>query len=234
MQHTVKILAPNPPASFRHAVRVNHSLTASSEKRLLQWLAQHAPSWLTSDQLTLLGFTAQIGAGVLYACSRYQHLMLWGVIACIMLNWLGDSLDGTLARVRRQQRPRFGFYVDHMVDVLGSVALMVGLATSGFLHWQVALAMLLGFLLLSCESYLATYTLSQFQLSQGLFGPTELRLLLIAGNLALLHNPYATLFGHQMLLFDVGGCISVIGMAYLTLATTVRHTLRLYREEPLP
>ena len=130
----------------------------------------------------------------------------------LALNWLGDSLDGTLARVRRQQRPRYGFYVDHMVDIFGSVALMCGLGCSGFLHWQTAIAMLVAFLLLSSESYLATYTLSRFQLSQGIFGPTEIRILLIIGNLALLRSPYSTLFGHRMLLFDLGGTIAAVSM----------------------
>jgi phosphatidylglycerophosphate synthase len=152
---------------------------------------------------------------------------------CIALNWLGDSLDGTLARVRQQQRPRYGFYVDHMVDVLGSVALMCGLGLSGLTHWPVAIAMLIGFLLLSSESYLATYTLSQFKMSQGIFGPTEIRILLIIGNLALLHSPYSNLFGHRYLLFDVGGVIAAIGMATMVVATTARHTAQLYREETI-
>jgi phosphatidylglycerophosphate synthase len=150
------------------------------------------------------------------------------------LNWLGDSMDGTLARVRCQQRPRYGFYVDHMVDVFGSVALMGGLALSGFVHWQIAIAMLIGFLLLSAESYLATYTLSQFQMSQGIFGPTEIRILLIVGTLALLRSPYSTVLGHRMLLFDLGGAIAAVCMFATAIALTVRHTVQLYREEPLP
>ena len=166
--------------------------------------------------------------------SRYDRRALLLVIVCVVLNWLGDSLDGTLARVRRQQRPRYGFYVDHMVDVFGSVALMCGLGCSGLLHWQTAIAMLIAFLLLSSESYLATYTLSCFELSQGLFGPTEIRLLLIAGNVALLRSPYSTLFGHRMLLFDVGGVIAAVGMFAMVIFVTVRHTVQLYREEPLP
>jgi len=143
-------------------------------------------------------------------------------------------MDGTLARVRRQQRPRYGFYVDHMVDVFGSVALMGGLACSGLLHWQTAMAMLVAFLVLSSESYLATYTLARFQLSQGLFGPTEIRILLILGNLALLRSRYATLFGHRMLLFDVGGAIAAVIMLAMAIAITLRHTAELYRQEPLP
>ena len=219
---------------FTTARRVNQSLTASIEKRALHWMAERAPKWLSSDQLTLMGFSAQVGAGICYALSRYNRLALLLVIVCLALNWLGDSLDGTLARVRRQQRPRYGFYVDHMADIFGAVALMCGLGYSGLLHWQTAIAMLVAFLLLSSESYLATYTLSCFELSQCIFGPTEIRILLIIGNLALLHNPYATLFGHKILLFDVGGTISAAGMFAMAILVTLRHTAQLYRQEPLP
>jgi phosphatidylglycerophosphate synthase len=143
-------------------------------------------------------------------------------------------MDGTLARVRRQQRPRYGFYVDHMVDIFGSVALMCGLGYSGFLHWQTAIAMLIAFLLLSSESYLATYTLSRFELSQSIFGPTEIRILLIIGTLALLHSPYSMIFGHRLLLFDLGGTIAAVGMFAMAVIVTLRHTAQLYRQEPLP
>ena len=219
---------------FVAACRVNRSLTASMEKRGLRWMAERAPQWITSDGLTALGFAAQIGAGVCYALARFHRYALLGVICCLVLNWLGDSMDGTLARVRCQQRPRYGFYVDHMVDMFGAVALMCGLGCSGLVHWQVAIAMLIAFLLLSCESYLATYTLSEFQLSQGLFGPTEIRVLLIVGNLALLRSPYSVIFGQRWLLFDVGGVIATVGMAGMAVLLTVRHTAQLYREEPLP
>ena len=219
---------------FKPALRVNQALTASLEKRALQWMAERAPRWLTSDQLTSLGLIAQIGAGAAYALSHYNRYALLLVNLCLVLNWFGDSMDGTLARIRSQQRPRFGFYVDHMVDVLGATALMCGLALSGLAHWPVAVAMLIGFLLLSAESYLATYTLSRFQLSQGIFGPTEIRILLIIGNLALLHSPYATVFGHTMLLFDLGGVIATVCMFAMVIALTARHTAQLYREEPLP
>jgi phosphatidylglycerophosphate synthase len=221
-------------SGFAAARRVNRSLTAAMEKRALMWMAERAPGWVTSDQLTLLGLVAQIGAGAFYFLARYDRYALIGVIACIVLNWFGDSMDGTLARARNQQRPRYGFYVDHMVDVLGATALMCGLGLSGLAHWPVAIAMLVAFLLLSAESYLATYTLSRFQMSQGVFGPTEIRILLIAGNMALLRNPYATLFGHKYLLFDVGGVIAAGSMLAMAVMITVRHTAELYRQEPLP
>lgn len=219
---------------FSSAERVNNALTARTEKRMLEWMARRAPGWVTSDQLTALGFGAQIAAGVFYALARFNHLALLMVIACLALNWLGDSLDGTLARVRRRQRPRYGFYVDHMVDIFGAVGLMCGLGCSRFLHWPVTIAMLIAFLVLSSESYLATYTLARFQLSQSVFGPTEIRLLLAAGNLALLRNPYCAVFGHRFLLFDLGGIIATAIMFAMIVAVTLRHIAQLHREEPLP
>src|ERR1700733_7876928 len=164
---------------FQNATRIHGSFLAASEKRALIWMAERMPSWVNSDHLTALGFAAQIATGICYALAGRDRRMLLAAIACLAVNWFGDSLDGTLARVRQQQRPRYGFYVDHMVDILGTVALMCGLGFSGLLHWQVAIAMLVAFLVLSSESYLATYALSCFQLSQGIFGPTEIRILLI-------------------------------------------------------
>jgi len=220
--------------AFKSAQRVNRSLTAQMEKRALEWMAERAPSRVSSDQLTLLGLVAQIGAGLCYALARYDRRLLLLAIMCLALNWLGDSLDGTLARVRRHERPRYGFYVDHMIDIFGAVALMCGLGCSGLLHWPVAMAMLIAFLVLSAESYLATYTLSCFQLSQGVFGPTEIRILLVAGNLAALRSPYSTVLGHRLLLFDLGGVIAAVAMSTMALIVTMRHTAELYRQQPLP
>ncbi|MGB7134581.1 MAG: CDP-alcohol phosphatidyltransferase family protein, partial [Acidobacteriaceae bacterium] len=170
---TASIPAQRP---FQSARRINRSLTAALESRALTWMAERAPAWLTSDQLTLLGLAAQIAAGLCYAFARFDRRALLLAVLCIALNWLGDSLDGTLARVRRRQRPRYGFYVDHMVDLFGALALLAGIACSGLIHWPIAAALLIAFFLLAAESYLATYTLSTFQLSQGFFGPTEIRI----------------------------------------------------------
>jgi phosphatidylglycerophosphate synthase len=226
-------LAAKNEVPFENARRVNEALTARMEKRALQWMAERAPMWVSSDQLTALGLSAQIGAGICFALSRYDRWFLLAVVVCLALNWLGDSLDGTLARVRRQERPRYGFYVDHIVDILGAVALMCGLGWSGLLHQATAMAMLVAFLVLSSESYLATYTLKRFELSQGVLGPTEIRILLAVGCLAALRSPYATAFGHRMLLFDLGGVIAMVGMAGMAAAVMVRHTAQLYRQEPL-
>ncbi len=221
-------------AAFAPAERVHGALTASVERRVLQWLAERAPRWLSSDQLTVLGLSAQLGAGLCYGISRSHREALLLVNVCLVLNWLGDSLDGTLARTRRQQRPRYGFYVDHIVDLFGAIALLGGLGYSGLLHWQTAAGVLVMFLLLAGESYLATYTLSRFELSQGLFGPTELRLLLMLGNIAALRSPYVTLLGYKLLLFDVGATVALAAMFAVAVTTALRHTVQLYRQQPLP
>lgn len=219
------------PADFQPALRVQQAVTASIEKRILIWMAQRTPEWINPDHLTALGVSAQIGAGACYAWASRQRYALLLSVLCIALNWLGDSLDGTLARVRNQQRPRYGFYVDHMADAFGAVAMMAGLGLSGYLHRQIAMAMLLGFLILSIESYLATYTLGKFRMSHGPFGPTEIRILLAMGTVTLLFHPYATLLGRRFLLFDVGGVIATMGMTVMALSTTFRHGRELYFAE---
>ena len=216
---------------FPDMLRVQQSWTALPEKRVLLWLATHTPPRIGPDHLTIVGLGAQLGAGLCYALSAHNRYALLGVIACLALNWLGDSLDGTLARVRQCQRPRYGFYVDHMVDSFGALALMGGLALSGYMHAWIATGLLVAFLMLSIQSYLATHALGEFRLSFWRFGPTELRILLAIGNLALLWKPTARLFGRSYRLFDVGGAIGLAGMGLMLIVFTIQNTMRLYREE---
>ena len=216
---------------FPDMLRVQESWVAAAEKRALLWLAARTPERIGPDHLTVLGLAAQIGAGAFYALAAQYRLALLGVIACLCLNWLGDSLDGTLARVRQRLRPRYGFYVDHMVDSFGSLALMGGLALSGYMNPWIALGLLIGFLMLSIQSYLATHALGEFRLSFWRFGPTELRILLAVGNLALFWKPEVHFLGGKYRLFDVGGTIGLAGMALMVVAFTIQNTMRLYREE---
>ena len=216
---------------FPDMLRVQESWTASLEKRALLRLAAQTPSWIGPDHLTILGLASQIGAGVCYALAARNRYALLGVIACLALNWLGDSLDGTLARVRHCQRPRYGFYVDHIVDSFGALALMGGLALSSYMHPWIAVGLLVGFLMLSIQSYLATHALGEFRLSFWRFGPTELRILLAIGNVALLWKPVVTLLGGTYRLFDVGGSIGLAGMSLMLVVFTTQNTIRLYREE---
>lgn len=217
---------PLPPTR-----RIQESWLATYEKRALLWLAVRMPKYIGSDHLTGLGLVAQIGAGACYALARWHKSALLGVIACLALNWLGDSLDGTLARVRQHLRLRYGFYVDHMVDSFGALALMGGLSCSGYMQPWIAIGLLIAFLMLSIQSYLATHALGEFRLSFWRFGPTELRLLLAIGNLALLWKPRVHFLGQYYKLFNVGGAIGLAGMTSMLFFFTAQNTLRLYREE---
>jgi phosphatidylglycerophosphate synthase len=216
--------------------RIQESWVAPAEKRLLLWLAARTPEQITPDHLTALGLAAQVGAGASYALAARSRYALLAVIACLVLNWLGDSLDGTLARVRQCQRPRYGFYVDHMVDSFGALALMGGLALSGYMQPWIATGLLVAFLMLSVQSYLATHALGEFRISFWRFGPTELRLLLAVGSLALFWKPTLHLFVGQCRyrLFDVGGAIGLAGMGLMLIVFTLQNTARLYREERIP
>ena len=219
---------------FKNARRIQQSLTAALEKRALLWMAERMPACINSDHLTLLGFGSMFLAGASYAFARWNSLGLLLATFSLAVNWFGDSLDGTLARVRNRQRPRYGFYVDHMIDSFGALFLMSGLAVSGFIQWKVAAAMLVAFLLLSIETYLATYTLGEFHLSFAKFGPTELRLLLAVGNTVLYFFPTASVPGLRMRLFDFGGLTGAVGMAAMATLAAIRHTAQLYNEERLP
>ena len=129
-----KTLAEASRAGFQQATRVHGSLLAAAEKRVLLWIAERMPAWVNSDHLTVIGFAAQIATGICYALAAWDRRLLLAAIVCLAVNWFGDSLDGTLARVRRQQRPRYGFYVDHIIDSIGAAAMMGGLAFSGYMH----------------------------------------------------------------------------------------------------
>jgi archaetidylinositol phosphate synthase len=175
------------------------------------------------------------GAGVTNWAAPHVHpLALLGVIGSLGINWFGDSLDGTLARVRDQQRPRYGFYVDHVVDCIGAAFLLGGLALSGFMTPIVAIGVLAAYLLVSAETYLATYALAEFRMSRFGVGPTELRLLLAAGTLALLTEPSVSILGGRYQLFDVGGVAAIAGMVVAMVTAAVRNGVALYRAEPLP
>ena len=214
---------------FRHAARVQSSWLASAEKRVLVWMAERMPACVNSDHLTLIGLAAQIATGLCYALAARDRRMLFAAIVCLAVNWFGDSLDGTLARVRQLPRPRYGFYVDHIIDSIGAVAMMGGLALSGYMHPAIAIALLVAFLLLSIQSYLATYALGEFHLSFWRLGPTELRVLLVIGNLALFR--WDRVIHGRYRLFDIGGAVGLTGMIVMLIFFSLKNTVRLYQEE---
>ncbi|HKV40937.1 MAG TPA: hypothetical protein VJX67_17150 [Blastocatellia bacterium] len=219
--------------AFKDATRLQQSLLAPVEKICLRWLAYRMPDWVTPDHLTGLGFVAQLAGGVCYALVHTWRPGLLLVNLCIALNWFGDSLDGTLARTRNRLRPRYGFYVDHITDTFGAIFLIGGLAYSGLASERVAWGMLIGFLLLSVNTYLATYTTGAFRLSFWKFSPTELRILLMMGNSYAFQHPRVHVFGVEYLLFDVGGVIGTAGMLVIVAGSAIRNTVTLYKAERL-
>lgn len=222
---------PSRERKFTHATRIQNSVTAGAERRVLLWLAGRMPARVNSDHLTLLGFASMFLACASYIFARWNAIGLLSATCCLALNWFGDSLDGTVARVRNQQRPRYGFYVDHIIDSVGAVLLMGGLGASGYIDWRIAAGMLVAFLLLSIETYLATYTLGIFRMSFAKFGPTEIRILLGVGNVALWFRPNlrVPVLGYRV--FDSGGLVAMGGMGIMFVVAALWHTARLYREE---
>src|SRR4051812_43566719 len=214
-------------------VREQHSVLAAAEKRLLITIARRLPAAITSDHLTLLAFASMCLAGVGYGMAYDHRGWLWVPVGALALNWFGDSLDGTLARVRRLERPRFGFYVDHVVDIVGITALMGGLAVSGFMSPVVALAWLVAYLLVSGEVFLATSVHSVFRMSFAGVGPTELRILLAAGTLALWNDPHVSVpWLGQVPLFDFGGVVAIVGLGVALTVSVSRNIAALARLEP--
>jgi phosphatidylglycerophosphate synthase len=214
-------------------IRQHDSVLAAAEKRLLIWIARRLPRWITSDHLTALGLLAMAGAGLSFWIAETDPIVGAGlVVLCLILNWFGDSLDGTVARVRDQQRPRYGYYVDHVIDLAGTAMLFAGLAASGYMSPTIATLVVAAFFLVSAETYLATHARGVFKMAFIGIGPTELRVLVAAGALALIHSPTVDPFGlGPIRLWDLGGIAGACGMTLAFIVSSGRNTRALYLEE---
>jgi archaetidylinositol phosphate synthase len=226
-----------PPASASH-VRDHRSVLAAVEKRCLIWIAERLPERITSDHLSALGLGSMVMAGASIGAMRAGPSAGWAassVVICLIANWFGDSLDGTVARVRGQQRPRYGYYVDHVIDLIGTTALMAGLGISGLMTPVMAGAVATGYLLVCAEAYLATHAGGVFKMSFLGFGPTELRILLAIGIAKAAVSPeiHVPMLG-AMLLFDAGGAVAIVGLIIAFVAAACRTGRALYAAEPLP
>ena len=222
-----------PTGSAAHT-RTNTSLTAAGERRLLVWIASRLPQWITSDALSAIGLAAMGAAGLSFVALRWTSWAAAGVVVSLVVNWLGDSLDGTVARVRRQERPRFGYYVDHVIDLAGTTFLMIGVACSGLMDPSLAVAVLAAYLLVSAESYLTTHAAGVFRMSFAGFGPTELRIVVAIGAIKGASSPSIHFFGGPLVrLFDVGGIVAAIGLLSAFATAAIGNTRALHRAEPV-
>jgi phosphatidylglycerophosphate synthase len=214
--------------------REHRSVLAGAEKRLLIKIAGALPRWTSSDQLTVLALAGMLMAGLGYALLRWDARAVWIPIAGLAINWFGDSLDGTLARVRRTERPRYGFYVDHVVDIVGATLLFGGLGASGLMSPLMALALLVAYLLVSAEVFLATAVHRTFKLSFAGVGPTELRISLAAGTLFLGRGSVDLGLLGAWLPSDLAAACGTAGLLTAFAVSAVRNTVALARLEPLP
>ncbi|MAT41551.1 MAG: CDP-alcohol phosphatidyltransferase [Anaerolineaceae bacterium] len=169
-------------SKYKHA-RVNRILLGPLERPALAWLAKRMPDWVTPDLLTATGFVATILVAASYILSYRSPAFLWLACVGIILNWFGDSLDGTLARFRKIERPRYGFFIDHAMDGLGEVIVMIGIGLSPYVDFRVALIALVGYMLMANLVYITTYVSGEFRISYLGLGPTEVRVILILTNI---------------------------------------------------
>jgi phosphatidylglycerophosphate synthase len=214
--------------------RTSEFVLARFERRVLPRMAAALPAWAMPDHLTLVGLLASTGIAVAYLLSNRNELWLWAASALLIVQWFGDSLDGNLARYRRIERPRYGYYLDHFTDAYSTLAIGLGLGLSPYMLLSVGLAIVIAYLILSINVYLETHVYSRFSFSYGSLGPTEVRLILIGLNTAaLLIGPLPfRVLGLGATVFDVAGLLATAAMLTL-LGVRVAHNLRtLGRLEP--
>jgi phosphatidylglycerophosphate synthase len=216
------------------APREKTFLLAGPEARALDWIARRLPARVMPDHLTALGVAAAAAIAAAYALSAHSTAWLWAASALLVVHWLGDSLDGTLARVRKIERPTYGYYLDHLVDAISTAAIGIGLGLSPFMLLSVGTLVVVAYLVLSINVYLESYAFGRFSIGYALIGPTEMRLILIALNSALaLHLGLDFSIGHlHMTVFDVIGLAAAATMIVMLFGRVARNLRALSRREP--
>jgi phosphatidylglycerophosphate synthase len=216
------------------APRTKTFLLARPEAWVLDWIARRLPARIMPDHLTALGVLAAIGIAVAYALSNRDPAWLWAASGLLVVHWVGDSLDGTLARVRRSERPRYGYYLDHLVDAVATALIGIGLGLSPYMLLTTGLVIVIAYLVLSINTYLETQALGVFSLGYGRLGPTEARAGLIVVNtlLALGVTPAMSLLGIEVTVLDVVALGAAAAMALALGVRAARNLRELARREP--
>lgn len=217
--------------------RVNDILLGPLERPTLKWLAAHMPAWVTPDLCTFIGVLGALGVALSYVLSMYDRTFLWLASFGFIVNWFGDSLDGTLARHRRIERPRFGFFVDHTMDVFSATVIFVGLGATPYVSFNIACLTLVAYLLLCILVFLRTSVVGEFKISYSMLGPTEIRVVAILLNTAMYFGGMQTLswriepLGQLVFTpYDVALAVVASLLFLFFMVTAVQETLRLAKE----
>ncbi len=219
-------------SDIKQHTRVNQTLTAPFERPALQWLAARSPVWITPDVLTAIGVAGSVACFLGYWLSGENVLWLWLVNAGLAVNWYGDSLDGTLARYRKIERPKFGFYIDHTVDAVSEFLTIIGIGMSPFLRMDIAAFALIGYLLMSVHVYVRTAVDGVFKISYGRFGPTELRIIIALVNVAIIvaADWFLAPVAWGLKPFDLIGIGLAAALTLVFVVASLRHAAVLARE----
>jgi phosphatidylglycerophosphate synthase len=214
--------------------RVQENLLARLERRALTWLCARMPAWVTSDLLTGIGIFGALMVFAGYVSSNLGDGWLWLAIAGYVVQWFGDSMDGSLARFRKTERPRYGYFLDHSCDGLATALVVVGIGLSNYVMLEIALVALAGYLLISIHAFLAVRVMGELRLSYGNIGPTELRLILISLTLAMIAVGPQPVLLDTFTGFDVFVGLSGLCLIALFAIQTLSVARRLAVLEPRP
>ena len=217
------------------AVRIQTSLLNASEKKVLVWLAKRQPEWMTSDMLTAIGTVGAVIIAIGYILSGYNINFLWLSSFGFIVNWYGDSLDGTLARVRNRQRPIYGYYIDHTVDCLDEFMIFIGIGLSGLMNFELSLMILALYFMLTINVSINAHLKKEFKLTYARLGPTEFRILAILANTVLVLIPSLTefsLFGLSFL--DYVGIVVFLVLLIIYLTTIAKDAKEYAEMDPMP
>ncbi|MBQ8061905.1 MAG: CDP-alcohol phosphatidyltransferase family protein [Bacteroidales bacterium] len=227
----------------KKAVRIQTSILNGVEKKALVWLAQRQPKWVVSDFLTIIGILGSVMIAFGFILSNHGIGWLWLSIAGFIVNWYGDSLDGTLARVRNTQRPIYGYYLDHTVDIINEAIMFIGIGISYLMRLDIALMIFILYLCLTLNVSINAHLKSEFKLTYGKLGPTEFRVIACLLILAVIYIPpirefYMTLdiFGRKVGItsLDIAGLVIVIVLAIIYTNTVITDAKGYSKMDPLP
>lgn len=219
-----------------NAERIQTSLLNRLEKKTLVWFAKRQPRWVTSDTLTFFGVAAAVLYAVFCWLARYNVNYLWASSFCLVLNWYGDSLDGTLARTRNTQRPKYGFFIDHSLDALTTCLFCIGLGLSPLMYLSISLFIMGGYLCMSIYTYISTIVLGKFRLTYASLGPTEMRLVIIAVFIFYIFFPLndntVEVFGESWTIYDGIGALVAVALFVIYIVSLVKDLRALAKIDP--